>query len=113
MIAIPRFETSTAALCLISAFAFTNARNLRYWQNGTKLLTRAASVAGRPDPGIEEFLADELISAGRVNEAYQHYGKACVLLPNYATCHFNMAEIIFSRHQLRDALDEYQELHKR
>ena len=43
-----------------------------------------------------------------MNEAYQHYAAACVLLPNYATCHYNLAEILFSRNQLRDALQQYQ-----
>jgi hypothetical protein len=107
-IPIPRIVPAVAALCLISAFAFANARYLPYWQNGVKLLTRAALVARTPDPGIEEFLADELASTGHVNEAYKHYGEACVLLPNYATCHYNMAEILFTRHQLQDALGQYQ-----
>jgi tetratricopeptide (TPR) repeat protein len=30
------------------------------------------------------------------------------LLPNYATCHYNLAEILFSRNQLREALQQYQ-----
>jgi protein O-mannosyl-transferase len=107
-IAVPRIVRAVAALCLVSAFAFANTRYLPYWQNGVKLLTRAALVARRPDPGIEEFLADELASLGRMNEAYRHYGEACVLLPNLATCHYNMAEILFTRHQLQDALGQYQ-----
>jgi tetratricopeptide (TPR) repeat protein len=65
-------------------------------------------VTGHPDPGLEEFLADDLASTGRIGEAYRHYGEACVLLPNFATCHYNLAEILFSRHQLQDALEQYQ-----
>lgn len=107
-IAIPRVVPAVAALCLILAFAAATTRYLQYWQNGVKLLTHAALVAGRPDPGIEEFLADDLASAGRIDEAYRHYGAACVLLPSYPTCHYNMAEILFARHQLRDALEQYQ-----
>jgi protein O-mannosyl-transferase len=107
-IAIPRVVTALAALGLISVLAVSNTRYLQYWQSGVKLLTRAAIVAGPPDPGLEEFLADELASVGRVNEAYQHYGNACLLLPNYATCHYNLAEILFTRHQLQDALQQYQ-----
>ncbi len=106
--AIPRVVPAVAALCLIGAFAVATTRYLQYWQSGVKLLTHAALVAGRPDPGLEEFLADDLASAGRVDEAYRHYGEACVLLPNYPTCHYNMAEILFTRHQLRDALEQYQ-----
>lgn len=106
--AIPRVVPTVAALCMILAFAAATTRYLQYWQNGVKLLTHAALVAGRPDPGLEEFLADDLASAGRIDEAYRHYGAACVLLPNYPTCHYNMAEILFARHQLRDALEQYQ-----
>ena len=68
---------------------------------------RAAIIAGRPDPAIEEALADALVSESRYDEAYRHYGEACVLRPGYAFCHYNMAEILFHRHQLRDALEQY------
>ncbi|HEX4782977.1 MAG TPA: tetratricopeptide repeat protein [Candidatus Sulfotelmatobacter sp.] len=105
---LPRLVPAIASLCVILALAMATARYLQYWQNGVKLLSRAATIAGQPDPGIEEFLADELASVGRVNEAYQHYGRTCVLLPNYATCHYNLAEILFSRNQLREALQQYQ-----
>lgn len=107
-IAIPRVVAAVAALALLLTFAAATTRYLQYWQNGVKLLTHAALVAGRPDPGLEEFLADDLASAGRIDEAYRHYGAACVLLPRYPTCHYNLAEILFTRHQLRDALEQYQ-----
>jgi tetratricopeptide (TPR) repeat protein len=106
--AMPRVVPAVVASCLILAFAAATTRYLPYWQSGVKLLTHAAIVAGASDPGVEEFLADELASVGRVNDAYRHYGEACVLLPNYATCHYNMAEILFTRHQLQDALVQYQ-----
>ncbi len=106
---VSRFVPATAALCLLGAFAVATARYLPYWETGVKLLTHAAVVAGHPDPGLEEFLADDLASTGRIDEAYRHYGEACVLLPSYATCHYNLAEILFSRHQLQDALDQYQQ----
>ncbi len=105
---IPRVVPAVAALCLILAFAAATVQYLPYWQNGVKLLTRAAVVAGRPDSAIEEALADALVSAGRYDEAYRHYGETCVLRPGYALCHYNMAEFLFSRHQLRDALEQYQ-----
>jgi tetratricopeptide (TPR) repeat protein len=105
---VSRFVPAVAALCLLSAFAVATARYLPYWETGVKLLTHASVVAGHPDPGLEEFLADDLASTGRIDEAYRHYGEACVLLPNYATCHYNMAEILFSRRQLQDALEQYQ-----
>lgn len=48
-----------------------------------------------------------MVSAGRVDEAFQHYSGACVLRPNYALCHYNRAEILFTRYQLRAALEQY------
>jgi len=106
--AITRVVPVVAALCLILAFAAATTRYLQYWQSGVKLFTQAAIVAGRPDPALEEALADAMVSAGRYDEAYRHYGEACVLRPNYAFCHYAMAEILFNRHQLRDALEQYQ-----
>jgi protein O-mannosyl-transferase len=105
---IPRAVAALIALGMVMALAGATARYLPYWENGVKLLQHAALVAGRPDPGIEEALADALVSAGRYDEAYRHYGETCVLLPGDAFCHYNMAEILFNRHQLRDALEQYQ-----
>ncbi|HLM79726.1 MAG TPA: hypothetical protein VK302_03745 [Terriglobales bacterium] len=74
-----RIVAVVAALCLILAFAAATSRYLSYWQNGVKLFTQARIVAGRPDPMIEEALADAMVSAARVDEAFQHYREACVL----------------------------------
>ncbi len=106
--AISRVVPAVAALCLILAFAAVTARYLQYWQNGVKLFTQSRIVAGRPDFMLEELLADAMVSAGRVDEAFQHYREACVVRPNYAQCHYNMAEILFTRQRLRDALEQYQ-----
>ncbi|MGA7295321.1 MAG: tetratricopeptide repeat protein [Terriglobales bacterium] len=105
---IPRSVSAVAGLGLIVALAVGTTRYLQYWQNGVTLFTRAAAVSVRPDPAIEEALADAMFSTGRLDEAYRHYGETCVLRPDYASCHFNMAEILFHRHQLRDALGQYQ-----
>jgi hypothetical protein len=107
-IAIPRLVPAVAALCLVLAFAAATTHYLQYWQNGVKLLTQAAIIAGRPDPGLEEFLADDLASSGRIDEAFLHYREACIFLPNYPSCHYNMAVILLNRHQLQDALEQYQ-----
>jgi len=106
--ALPRVVPAAAALCLISAFAAATSRYLPYWQNGVKLFTHARIVVGQPDYFIESALADALASTGRYDEAFQHYREACILFPNYAPCHYNMAEILFNRHQLQDALEQYQ-----
>jgi protein O-mannosyl-transferase len=106
--AVPPIVPAVAALGLISGLVVATNRYLPYWQNGVKLFARAAVVADRPDFTIEEALADALASAGRYNEAYQHYGETCILRPRYPLCHYNMAEILFSRHQLQDALEQLQ-----
>jgi hypothetical protein len=106
--AVPRVVPAVAALCLILAFAAATIRYLPYWQNGVKLFTQAAIVAGRPDPAIEAALADAMVSAGQVDEAFPHYREACILRPDDASCHYNMAEILFTGHQLREALEQYQ-----
>ena len=53
---VPRFVPATASACVILAFATATTRYLQYWQNGVALLTRAESLAGRPDPGSKSFL---------------------------------------------------------
>ncbi len=106
--AIPRVVPAVAALCLILAFAAATSRYLPYWQNGVKLFTRARIVAGRPDYVLEDLLADAMFSASRFDEAFLHYREACVLKSTDLRCHYNMAEILFYRNQLQDALEQYQ-----
>ena len=104
---LPALVPIAGGLFLALSYAVVTSRYLECWQNGVTLFTRAALVAGRPDPAIEEGLADALLYAGKYQEAYPHYGNACALRPGYALCHFNMAEILFHDHQLHDALDQY------
>ena len=106
--AVPPVVKAIAASSLILALSAATVHYLGYWQNGVLLFTEASIVAGSPDPAIEEALADALVSARRYDEAYRHYGEACTLRPLDALCHYNMAEILFNRHQLRDALEQYQ-----
>jgi tetratricopeptide (TPR) repeat protein len=107
-IAIPRVIPAVAALCLLLGFAAATSRYLAYWQNGVKLFTRAETLAGQPDPAIEEALGDAMVVDHQIYDAFQHYREACILRPRDAPCHYNMAEILFNRHQLRDALEQYQ-----
>jgi tetratricopeptide (TPR) repeat protein len=106
--AIPRVVPAVAALCLILAFAAAASRYLQYWQSGVKLFTQARMVAWRPDSMLEEGLAEAMFTAGRFDEAFQHSREACVLRPDNAYCHYNMAEILFDRRQLPEALEQYQ-----
>ena len=97
-----------AALCFLIALATATTRYLNYWQDGVKLFTHASEVAVRPDLAIEEALADALVPAGQIDAAFQHYSNACELNPAYASCHYYMAEILYHRRQLQDALEQYQ-----
>lgn len=94
--------------CIILMLSLSTSRYLQYWGNGLSLITRARVVAGKPDWMLEELFADTLLTAGRANEAFEHYSEACTLDPNLADCHYNMAEILFSGRQLQKALDQYQ-----
>jgi hypothetical protein len=107
-LAIPRVIPAVAALCLMLGFAAATSRYLTYWQNGVKLFTRAEILAGQPDPAIEEALGDAMVVDHQIYDAFLHYREACILRPRDAPCHYNMAEILFNRHQLRDALEQYQ-----
>lgn len=108
MIAVPRIIPTLTAICVVVALATMTIRYLGCWDNGVSLFTHARVIAGRPDAQIEAALGDALVVAGRYTDAYEHYGEACFLLPRDAQCHYNLAEILFNRHQLRDALEQYQ-----
>jgi hypothetical protein len=104
-----RFVPAIAALCLVVAMAAATTHYLQYWQDGVKLLTQASIVAGHPDSIIEKTLADSMSFAGRNDEAFLHYREACVLRPYDPVCHFNMAKLLFNRHQQpQEALKQYQ-----
>ena len=106
-IAIPRVVAGVAATCLLLALGAATRHYLQYWQSGAELFTQARSVAGQPDFIIEEGLAENLAVSGRSDEAFFHYREACRLRPNYARCHYKMAELLHDRHQLQEALQEY------
>ncbi len=103
-----RLIPALTALLLIVSYGAATANYLRYWQNGVTLFLRARAVNKTPDPVIEEALADALLFSGGLDDAFQHYRETCILRPDYPVCHYNMAEILFNRHQLQDALEQYQ-----
>jgi len=105
---IPRVVPALAALCLTAALAAATTHYLPYWQNGVTLFTQANIVAPQADSMLEELLADAKVSAGRTDEALQHYREACVLRPNFVLCHYRMAEILFTGNKLQDALEQYE-----
>lgn len=107
-VAIPPTVPAVAALAVIAALAVATTQYLPYWHDGVKLFSRAAVLAGPPDFTIEEALGDALATAGRPTEAYPHYANACTIAPRFPLCHYNISEILFNHHQLRDALEQVQ-----
>jgi tetratricopeptide (TPR) repeat protein len=71
------------------------------------LFSEARIAAGRPHPWLEQLFANALFSAGRVDEALQHYRLSCELGPRNELCHYSIAEILFSRRELHPAIEEY------
>jgi tetratricopeptide (TPR) repeat protein len=57
---------------------------------------------------LEQLYGNALFSAGRIDEALQHYEESCAIQPRTEYCHYNIAHILSGRGQLRDAVREYQ-----
>jgi protein O-mannosyl-transferase len=104
---ITRVVLSFAALCLITGFAAATLHYLECWQNGVQLFSQARVAAGRPDFWLEDLYANALFSSGRIDEALQHYRESCAIEPRTEDCHYNIAHILSSRHQFREAIPEY------
>ena len=105
-----RAQLAVAAVAAVAVLALGTATTqyLSDWQNGSRLFIRASQMAPHPNVLIEEGIADAAMDAGRLDEAYQHASAACTLSPTFPVCHFNMAQILLTRNQLRDALQQYE-----
>ncbi len=101
-----RVALAVASMCLIAAFTVASSHYLQYWQNEVSLFTQARNVATRPDPLIEGALADGLVAAGRADEALNHYQQACELEDRDPLCHYQIARILFDRHESARAIEE-------
>jgi tetratricopeptide (TPR) repeat protein len=96
----------TACICTLMVLTTLTERYLAYWKDGVLLLTHTEQVVP-PDFAVEEFLASEMTTLGRLDEAYPHFQRACELNPEFVDCHFNMA-IHYHRHQQYSlALEQY------
>ncbi len=105
---VPRSVAPLAVVVILVASFAASRYYLQFWHDGATLFTRARLVAKYPDPMIEEFLGDALASAGLPDDAFQHYEESCRLAPNGDLCHYNMAEYLFSRYRLSEAVQQYQ-----
>jgi hypothetical protein len=96
------------ALCVITGFSLATVHYLKYWQNCVTLFAQAETAWGQPDMWLEQLYGNALFSAGRIDEALQHYQESCAIQPRTEYCHYNIAHILSGRGQLRDAVREYQ-----
>lgn len=103
---IIRVIALAVAVVSILGFAATTIHNLKYWQNGVTLFSQARVAWGRPDPNLEDLYGNALLVDDRVDEALEHYRESCVLEPTNPYCHYWIAQILFRRYQLREAIQE-------
>jgi len=103
-----RFVPALVAIGLVVGLTVVSSWYLQFWQNGVKLFTRASVTAGSPNILIEIDLADALLNAGRVNEAYVHYQEACTLRPDFVFGHYKMAQILYTQGKFQASLREFE-----
>lgn len=105
---LARASLPVAVVCLLVCLSVATIHYLRYWQNGVTLFAQAERAWGQPDMWLEQLYGNALFSAGRVDEALQHYQQSCAIQPRTEYCHYNIAHIFSGRGQFRDAIGEYQ-----
>jgi protein O-mannosyl-transferase len=102
-----RVALSVAALCLICSLATATEYYLKFWQNGVTLFAQARVAYGRPHMWLEQLYGNALLASGRTGEAFQHYQQSCALDSENQYCHYEMAHILLSWGQFRNAIREY------
>ena len=96
-----------AALCVIVGLAAATARDLERWKNPVSLFAQARNSWGRPDFWLEQLYGNALFSAGRFDDALEHYEASCAIQPRTEYCHYNIAHVLAGRGQYADAVREY------
>jgi hypothetical protein len=97
----------TVAVCWAIALSIATVKYLSAWQNSVTLFAHARAAWAGPDMWLEQLYGNALFSAGRVDEALNHYEQSCAIQPRTEYCHYNIAHIFSGRGQWRDALREY------
>ena len=105
----PRWRSALATIsaCWAIALSIATVHYLGAWQNSVTLFAHTRAAWGRPDMWIEQLYGNALFSAGRVDEALNHYEQSCAIQPRTEYCHYNIAHIFSGRGQWTDALREY------
>jgi protein O-mannosyl-transferase len=108
MVPVARAFLTAMGLCIAMALSVTTARYLPAWQNSVTLFAHARAAWGQPDMWLEQLYGNALFSAGRIDEALEHYQASCAIQPRTEYCHYNIAHIFLGRGQPRDAIREYE-----
>jgi protein O-mannosyl-transferase len=103
-----RVSLSLAAVSVAAVLSVTTARYLRTWQDSVTLFAHARTAWGQPDMWLEQLYGNALFSAGRFDEALDHYQQSCTIQPRTEYCHYNIAHIFSARRQFHDAIREYE-----
>ena len=106
-IPVARTSLALAGVLVAIAYTFSTARYVRDWQDSVTLFAHAHSAWGQPDMWLEQLYGNALFSAGRIDEAVEHYQASCAIQPRTEYCHYNIAHIFSGRGQFRDAVREY------
>ena len=108
--AVPTIRTFSyvAAFCMVVALSVGTFRYLRCWNDNVTLFAQAEHAWGQPDMWLEQLYGNALFSAGRTDQALQHYRESCAIQPRTEYCHYNIAHILLGRGQFQEALGEYQ-----
>ncbi len=103
-----RVAMALVTVCIAAALSITTVRYLSAWQNSVTLFAHARTAWGQPDMWLEQLYGNALFSAGRIDEALDHYQQSCAIQPRTEYCHYNIAHIFSSRRQFADAIREYE-----
>jgi len=103
-----RVALAFAAVCVTIGLSIATVRYLACWRNSVTLFAQVRAASSQPDFWVEQLYGNALYSAGRVDEALDHYEQSCTLQPRTEYCHYNIAHIFLDRRQFREAISEYQ-----
>jgi len=99
---------AAAAACVLVAMVCATSQDLPYWQNGLKLFTRAEQIAVVPNCDIEDNVGRALESAGRDEEALQHYRAAQASNDHDYVAHYDIGSYLLRHGKAEDAILEFQ-----
>lgn len=105
---VARTSLAPAGVFVAIAFTFCTARYVRDWQDSVTLFAHARSAWGQPDMWLEQLYGNALFSAGRIDQALEHYQASCAIQPRTEYCHYNIAHIFSGRRQYHNAIREYE-----